>query len=243
MDDFLKQQGPDTSDSAETMLDTEADLIEDPEELGSLDTENSPDGENGPQEDVESRLERLERERDEAQAVLARQESARRQAEVQAYWTNTKSQGDAYFSAQEAKIYQEAANAYDPAQFVRQRMAALNKQRNDWTQQYYASREAGYRQAMEQMAVPGYATEVASYYGLGAKEAQRLLAFHPDQMPQVAEMLAEAKGITPQQLRQQAARGLSGSIAPGGSRATGGRKIKAGSDAHLIALFKSNNQD
>lgn len=242
MDDFFKEPGQETGNDAEVIASTDEELIEDPEELESLDDESSPlagnDGE-GPEESIDSRLARLERERDEAQSVLARQEQARQQQAAQQYWQQSKNQADAYFAAQESKIYQEAQNAYDPAAFVRQRMAGLNKARNEWNQQYFASRENTFRQAIEQMAVPGYASEVARHYGLGDGEAQQLLRFHPDQMPAIAEMLADAKGVSPQQARRQAAQYMSGSIAPGGSRSSGGRKIKAGSDAHLVALFKS----
>lgn len=242
MDDFFKEPGLETGEVAEATTDTSEELIEDPGELDELDVETSPiagnEAEEVQEESIDSRLARLERERDEAKAVLAAQEQARIQHETQAYWVNQKNQADAHFAAQEAKIYQEAANAYDPTAFVKNKMAQLNQARDAWTQQYYSAREQGMRQAMEQMAIPGYASEVARHYGLSAKDTEKLLRFHPDQMPQVAELIAEAKGISPQQLKQQMARSLGSGVAPGGSRASGGRKIKAGSDAHLAALFK-----
>lgn len=247
MDDFFKEPGLETGETAELTTDTAEELIEDPDELDALDGEPSPGDGNEDvagteEESIDSRLARLERERDEAQAQIAAQEMSRRQEESQAYWTNTKTQADAYFAAQEAKIYQEAANAYEPAKYLRAKMAQLNQQRNSWTQEYYAARENSLRQQMEQMAIPGYAAEVAKHFGLGRDDAERLLQFHPDQMPKVAELLADARGTSPQQLKQQAARSLSGTVAPGGSRASGGRKIKAGSDAHLVALFKQGGQ-
>lgn len=179
-------------------------------------------------------FEAIRQQRDEAVAVLQAQQRQAQQQQAYQYWEGSRQQAEAAFAAQEKKIYQEAESAYDATAFIRDRMSALNQQREQWRQQYHGAREQSLRQAAERMAVPGFAQEVSNYYGLGPAETQELLGFPPQMMPQVAAIMARTQT---QQVRSQAARTMSQRMMAPGSGRTSGR-IKAGSDAHLYALLR-----
>lgn len=186
------------------------------------------------------RLRAEKRELDQIRAQMAQQEEARRQQQAAQWWQQQEAQAEAHFAAREQGIYAQAQQQYDPAAFIRQQMAALNRERSSWESQYRQTREQAVWQFAAQAYVPQYAGEVAQHYGLDAQSAQELMSYHPNEMPRMAAQIAERQKLRrelDQYRRSQAARTVgAASPAPGGGRATGGR-IKAGSRAHLLHLL------
>lgn len=179
-------------------------------------------------------LDEIRRQRDEAVAILQQQQQAAQQQAAYQYWEGSRQQAEAAFAAQERAIYQEAESAYDAAAYIKDKMSALNHQRDAWRTQYHSAREASLRQAAERMAVPSYAAEVASHFGLSDGDLDELMQFPPQMMPQVANLMAQRQT---QKSRSKAARNVAQrSVAPGNGRSSG--RIKAGSDAHLYALLR-----
>lgn len=179
-------------------------------------------------------VDEIRRQRDEAVAILQQQQRQAQQQQAYQYWEGSRQQADAAFAAQEKKIYQDAESAYDATAYIKEKMAVLNQQKDQWRTQYYAAREASLRQAAERMAVPSYAQELSSHYQLTPEATKELLTFPPEMMAKVADIMART---STQQNRSQAARSMSQRmVAPGSGRSSG--RIKAGSDAHLYALLR-----
>lgn len=179
-------------------------------------------------------LDEIRRQRDEAVGILQQQQQAARQQQAYQYWEGSRQQAEASFAAQERAIYQEAESAYDAAAYIKAKMSTLNQQREAWRTQYHSAREASLRQAAERMAVPSYAAEVASHYGLSDNDLGELMQFPPQMMPQVANLMATRQT---QRSRSKTARNIAqNSVSPGSGRSSG--RIKAGSDAHLYALLR-----
>ena len=190
-------------------------------------------------EEVE-RLRQEKQELDQIRAAMAQQEEARRQQQATAFWQQQEAQASAHFTAREQAIYAQAQQQYDPAAFIRQQMAFLNRERDAWQAQYRQTREAAVWQFAAQAYVPQYANEVAQHFRLDQQSQRELMQYHPNEMPRMAAQIAERQRLRrelDQYKRSQAARSIgSASPAPGGGRATGGR-IKAGSRAHLLSLL------
>lgn len=204
-------------------------LDESPDEDGAIgETSYSPRQERGDD------LDAIRQQRDYAMGILQQQQQQAEQQRAYQYWEGSRQQAEAVFAQQEQQIYKEAADAYDATAFIKERMATLNQNRDAWRSQYHAARESALRGAAERMAVPGYAAEVASHFGLPQQDVNELLQFPPQMMPQVANLMAQRQT---QRSRSRSASNVSQRmVGPGNGRSSG--KIKAGSDAHLYALLR-----
>jgi hypothetical protein len=179
-------------------------------------------------------LEAVRQQRDQAMSILQQQQMQAQQAQAYEYWEGSRQRAEAAFAAQERQIYQDAQQAYDATEYIKDKMSSLNAQRDAWRTQYYAAREQTLRQAAERMAVPNYAAEIANQYNLTEQDVSELMQFPPQMMAQVAGIMANRQS---QQQRSRTARSVSKNmVAPGNGRSAG--RIKAGSDAHLYALLK-----
>lgn len=187
------------------------------------------------------RLRQEKQELDRIRAEMAQQEEARRQHQAAAFWQQQEAQAAAHFQAREQAIYAQAQQQYDPAAFIRQQMAYLNRERDTWQAQYRQTREAAVWQFAAQAYVPQYVGELAQQYGLDSQGQQELLQYHPNDMPKMAGYIAERQRLRrelDQYKRSQAARSIgAANPAPGGGRAAGGR-VKAGSRDHLLSLLR-----
>lgn len=236
-DDFLtgNEEVVDLEDlvdeTAEDDGDTEEPLDEEGDSLGDDLPPDEYEGDDPAEDDEVGRRERALAERE---RQIAEYEAGQRQAESERFWTGKWQEGQAWFAQEERRIYQEAERAYDPAAFVRERMGKLVSQRDQWTSQYYQAREQALWQFAAQRAIPIYARQVAEHFGLPAADVKRLLKYDPEQMPQIAHDLRELR----QGQRSLAARKAGGGVRPGSGKGTSGR-FKAGSDRHLLALFKN----
>ena len=219
------------------------DLADAPEadDDGAPDAADGGDGRSNAElaEEVE-RLRQEKQELDRIRAAMAQQEEQRRQQQAVAYWQQMEAQASAHFAAREQAIYAQAQQQYDPAAFIKQQTAYLNRERDTWNAQYRQVREQRLMEFAAQAFVPQYAQEVAQHYGLDQQGRQELMRYSPDDMPRMAAHIAERQRLRrelDQYKRSQAARTVgAASPAPGGGRATGGR-IKPGSRAHLLSLL------
>lgn len=219
----LVDETAEDDDDTEEVLDDEDD---------SLDDGLPPDEDEG--DDPADRVSQREQVLAERERRLAEHEAQQRQVESERFWTGKWQEGQSWFAGEERRIYQEAERAYDPAAFVRERMGKLVAQRDQWTSQYYQAREQALWQFAAQRAVPIYARQVAEHFGLPQSDVGRLLKYDPEQMAQIAADLRELR----QGQKSLAARKAGGGVRPGSGRGTSGR-FKAGSDRHLMALFKN----
>lgn len=235
--DSLQVENP--ADSG--MITDAADVEEILESGASLSLDESPDedgviGEAGGRVPMEHNddLDQIRQQRDYAMGILQQQQQQAQQRQAYEYWEGSRQQAEAAFAAQEREIFKEAENAYDSTAFIKEKMGNLNNQREQWRTQYHAARESALRQQTERMAIPGYANEVASHFGLSQENVNELLQFPPQMMPQVAAIMARSQSQTS---RSRTAKNMSQRmLAPGNGRSSG--KIKAGSDAHLYALLR-----
>lgn len=222
----------DTAESFEEGLALADDVLDEDGSPVEFDEEGEPD-------DVASELEQLRAERDRAAAILQQQQRQQQEAYAWQYWEGTRQQADAYFQNAAQAIYREAENAYDAPAFIRQRMSALESERQNWYGKYHQSREQALRNQTERMAVPMYARAVAEQLSLSDEDAARLAQFPPNMIPSVASIMAER---STQNAKSKAARSLSQAGISPGSGGRGGRRVKAGSDAHLAALFRQGTR-
>lgn len=183
-----------------------------------LDDDDSFDGEDEPDGDVEQDTENaqdgnpaadkvaaLEKQLAEAQQQLQewntfqqQQEQAalqQQQADAERYWDDALAKANSYFAQKEAQIYREAEGISQEFGSERAELYARTKGRELFAEyqgylaKFHAEREASIWQVVMKAALPGYAAEVAEYYGLGKDVITDLLNYPPDLIPREAERM------------------------------------------------------
>lgn len=224
-------------DTALAAPEPEADDDADTDEYeGEASPDESLDDGSSPEPDERESTRKLKAELDALRAERAEIESfkqAQAQAQAEHYW-NSQWQGiQSGYAQAEQRIYAEAQKAYDPAAYVRERMAQLNQWRDGATATYYQQREQSLWQFAARQAVPGYAQEVARHYRLNKDDAKRLLKFPPEMMPQIAE---ELKAIR-QNRKSAVAMKQAANPAPGSGTARTGSRRPESLDDLIDGLF------
>lgn len=135
---------------------------------------------------------------DQWNAWNAQQEEVRLQNEQRAaeqYWDNALATANAQFAQKEQNIYREAdqlRNEFGSEyadRHIRTKTRELFNEYQGYLAQFHADREAGIWDIVKRAALPGYAAEVAEYYGLGRDSINELLNYPPDLMPREAERM------------------------------------------------------
>ena len=120
---------------------------------------------------------------------------AQQQAEAEKYWDDALAKANSYFAQKEAQIYREAegiAQEYgsDRAEvYARTKGRELFAEYQGYLAKFHADREASIWQIVMKAALPGYAAEVAEYYGLAKDAITELLNYPPDLIPREAERM------------------------------------------------------
>jgi hypothetical protein len=258
-DDSLLYDDDDSSDEEviEVIVDDDESETSDADEemSGELDDDESGNDESEAlgDDDEDEELSEDEEKLQLRQQLAQLQERERRlayeqeQRKNQAYWDQIEGQAQEYFAWKEQAIWAEKDNRLNPEGFLQEQLAQLRLEQADWYRQFGNSINEARRQQYERNAIPGWAAKIASHYGLSEEQERDLLDYHPNQMKREAEKMARtnARIAKLESAKKQEQRGKARSARFGGGKSpqTGGgsrpptKRVKAGSDAHLKALF------
>lgn len=214
----------------------DADGDDAPDDAGDDDPEADESGEpdDGDGDDDDDPLAAREAALREREAKLAEAERQRQQAESERYWSDKWASIEGEHAENLKAVFAHARNVpfEERDDYVAAWVAELDRRRTAKVGAYYQEREQALWQHAARQAVPLYAQEVAKHYGLAGDDAKRLLKYHPEQMPAVAE---EIRDLRRAQKKAVAAQTLP-KARPGSGRG-GGARVPRGSDAHLALLL------
>jgi hypothetical protein len=205
------------------------------------------DDEDEDSEGDEDELARLRRENAEHQERQRRLEYESQQRRNQEYWDGIEQQALNAFAWEEAQVYEQAEGYVDPEGYKREKLRDLNIRMIAWFKAFGDSKNEARRQQYERAAVPGYAAKIAAYFGLDEEQEVDLLDYPVERMKREAEKMSRynaklaAKTKQAQQTTRASARdakfGSGRGVQTGVAGNTPVKRVKAGSDNHLKAIF------
>ena len=180
-----------------------------------------------------------------AQLAAARREAAQYKAQLESAqndqgWMRREREIESAYQSAKARIFELSNQAPEPNDFIDTELERLKAWRDGERDKRWLNREEGWKQRIVQLSVPNYVDELITQYGLKKADRQELLRFQDniDKMEARAEFLAEKRekdSVIATNNRRAAERS---SVAVRSGKGSGNvKRVKAGSDNHLLALL------
>lgn len=175
----------------------------------------------------------------EAERKVARYEQQAKSQETEKMWQDRFKEIDRQFNGAKKNILSMSNNADDPNDFIDKELDRLIAWRDMEVGKYFGSREKAKDDQIKFLSVPHYAEDLAKEFKLKRSDIDDLKRFAPEDMRVRAMTIAEFRDQerTVAENNKRAAKKSGSRISPGGRGGGNVRRVKAGSDDHLLALL------